>query len=248
MVRYLWSRVMLKSFSTLVLLLGVSLPAGVQRASVAKTGPVTFAILVTDAAGAPVTDVRVSVTGPVQRSARTEGGRLVFENLPSGEYQFKFEKAGFVPVDQTVTGRGTKPISVNVTMDAIPEPPKPVAPVTPIKARAADAKLVVLDMPAFVEKNYVGKSTDRTTPMACAAGGSSTLIQINVAITEHTHPDADEFIYVIAGQGSARMGERVEPIGPGVYMMIPRRTPHAFAVGNKKPLVFVSTLAGEKCM
>jgi mannose-6-phosphate isomerase-like protein (cupin superfamily) len=103
-------------------------------------------------------------------------------------------------------------------------------------------------MPAYIEKNSVGKSTDKTTPMACAVGGSSTLIQINVAITEHTHTDADEFIYVIRGEGSARMGDRIEPLGPAVFMMIPRGVPHAFAVSGKKPLVFISTRAGDKCM
>ena len=240
---------MLKRFPAIMLLLGVcSLPVAAQR-GVARTGPVTFAIMVKDAAGAPVTDVKVTVAGPAQRNARTEGGRLVFENLPTGDYTFRFEKTGYVPVEQQVTGRGSKPIPVEVKLEAVPAPPppKPVAPPLPTVAPPSDAKLVVLDMPAFVEKNYVGRSADKTTPMACAAGGSSTLIQINVAITEHTHPDADEFIYVIAGQGSARMGDRVEPLGPGVFMMIPRNVAHAFAV-SKKPLVFVSTRAGDKCM
>jgi len=240
---------MLKRFPAVMLLLGVcSFPLAAQRGAV-RTGPVTFAIMVKDAAGAPITDVRVTVTGPAQRNARTEGGRLVFESLPTGDYTFRFEKAGYVPVEQQVTGRGAKPIPVEVTLEAVPPPPKPVAPPVPKIPPPSDVRLVVLDMPAFVEKNYVGKSTDKTTPMACAIGGSSTLIQINVAITEHTHPDADEFIYVIAGQGSARMGDRVEPLGPGVFMMIPRNVAHAFAVaGKKQPLVFVSTRAGDKCM
>jgi mannose-6-phosphate isomerase-like protein (cupin superfamily) len=235
-----------KFFVAVALLLGVSLvPLAAQRGA-ARSGPVTFAVMVTDSSGAPITDVRVSLIGPVQRSARTEGGRIVFENVPAGDYRIRFERPGFVAVEQQVTGRGAKPIPVNVTLAAEVPPPKPVAPLAPLKERS-DAKLVVLDMPAFIEKNYIGKAPDRTTPMACATGGSSTLIQINVAIVEHTHPDSDEFIYVIAGQGSARMGERVEPLGPGVFMMIPRGVPHAFAVGSKKPLVFVSTRAGDKC-
>lgn len=238
---------MLKRLPAVILLLGVwSFPIAAQRGA-ARTGPVTFAVMVKDAAGAPITDVRVAVTGPVQRNSRTEGGRIVFENLPAGDYTFRFEKNGYVPVEQRVTGRGAKPIPVEVTLEAVPPPPKPIAPV-PVIVPRNDAKLVVLDMPAFIEKNYVGRSADKTTPMACATGGSSTLIQINVAITEHTHTDADEFIYVIAGQGSARMGDRVEPLGPGVFMMIPRGVAHAFAVGSKKPLVFVSTRAGDKCM
>jgi len=243
------SRLMLKRICAAVFLFVLcALPLAAQRSAPPRSGPVTFAIVVKDAAGAPLTDVRVSLTGPVQRNARTEGGRIVFENVPSGEYQFHFEKPGYVPADQTVTGRGAKPIPVEVSMTAVVPPPKPVAPLKPTAPAAADAKLVVLDMPAYIERNYVGKAPDRTIEMACAAGGSATLIQVNVAVVEHTHGDADEFIYVIAGQGSARMGDRIESLGPGVFMLIPRGTPHAFAVSGKKPLVFVSTRAGDKCM
>jgi mannose-6-phosphate isomerase-like protein (cupin superfamily) len=102
-------------------------------------------------------------------------------------------------------------------------------------------------MPAFVEKNFVGKASGKTTQMACAAGGSTTLIQVNEAIAEHVHADADEFIYVLAGEGTLKLGERVEPLGSGVFLMIPRGTAHAFAIGKKKPLVMFSTRAGEKC-
>src|SRR6476620_800972 len=105
---------MLKRFPAVMLLLGVcSFPLAAQRGAV-RTGPVTFAIMVKDAAGAPITDVRVAVTGPAQRNSRTEGGRLVFESLPTGDYTFRFEKAGYVPVEQQVTGRGAKPIPVEV--------------------------------------------------------------------------------------------------------------------------------------
>ena len=240
---------MLKRSLAVCFLLGASiLPLTAQRSSAARSGPVTFAIMVRDAAGAPVTDVKVTVTGPIQRNARTEGGRIVFENVPTGDYTFRFERSGFVPVEQQVTGRGTKPIPVEVTLEAVPPPPKPVPPVPKVAAPPVDAKIVVLDMPAYIEKNYVGRSADKTTPMSCATGGSSTLIQINVAITEHTHPDADEFVYVISGQGSVRMGDRVEPLAAGVFMMVPRGVAHAFAVGNKKPLVFISIRAGDKCM
>jgi mannose-6-phosphate isomerase-like protein (cupin superfamily) len=205
--------------------------------------------MVTDPSGAPVTDVRVTMTGPIGRTGRTEGGRLVFEDLPTGEYQFKFEKPGFDPVDQTTTGRGSKPIPVNVTMKPLPAPPppKPVEPAPPPPTNHNDAKFVVLDMPAFVEKNYVGRAGGKTTQMACGAGGNATLIQVNEPIAEHVHADADEFVYVLAGEGTLKLGERSESLGSGVFLMIPRGTAHAFAIGKKKPLVFVSTRAGERC-
>jgi mannose-6-phosphate isomerase-like protein (cupin superfamily) len=214
----------------------------------AQAGRVTFAVAVTDSSGAPISDVKVTMTGASQRTSRTERGRLVFENLPAGSYHFRFEKDGFVPLERDVTGRGSAPISVKVALTTAGPPPRPIAPVDALPPlAAASAAPVVLDMPAFIEKNYVGRANGKITPLACAAGGSSTLVQINDGIGTHTHADADEFIYVIAGQGSANMGDRHEMLGPGVYLLIPRGVAHGFTTGPKKPLVMISTRAGEKC-
>jgi mannose-6-phosphate isomerase-like protein (cupin superfamily) len=224
---------------------------GTTPARGATTGRVTFAIAVTDPAGAPLPDVKVTMTGATERASRTEGGRIVFENLPAGNYRFRFDKEGFVPFERELTARGTAPIDVKVTLTPAPAPPaRPPAPIAPPPAAApprVDAKLVVLDMPAFIEKYYVKRAAGTMTPLACSTGGASTLIQINDPIATHVHEDADEFVYVIAGQGSANMGERHEALGPGVYMMIPRGTAHGFTTGAKKPLVMISTRAGERC-
>jgi mannose-6-phosphate isomerase-like protein (cupin superfamily) len=233
----------------ILLVLLVSGPASAQRRGAPTTGPVTFAINVTDPSGAPVPDVRVTVTGVVTRTSRTERGRTVFENLPSGQYTLKFEKPGFVTVEKEVTGRGAKPIDVAVTLEREPEPePKPVEkPLPPPPPPAADVKIAVLDMPAFIEKNYIGRAAGKTTPMGCAPGGSSTLLQMNEPLAQHTHDDADEFIYVIAGQGMAKLSGREESLGPAVFLMIPRGMPHTVTAGPKKPLVMMSVLAGDKC-
>lgn len=234
----------------ILLALLVSGPAAAQRRGAAPTtGPVTFAINVTDPSGAPVPDVRVTLTGVVTRTTRTERGRTVFENLPSGQYTLKFEKPGYITVDKDVTGRGAKPIDVSVTMEREPEPePKPIEkPLPPPPAPAADLKMAVLDMPAFIEKNYIGRAAGKTTPMGCAPGGSSTLLQMNEPLAQHTHDDADEFIYVIAGQGVAKLSGREESLGPAVFLMIPRGMPHTVTTGPKKPLVMMSVLAGDRC-
>ena len=85
-----------------------------------------------------------------------------------------------------------------------------------------DAKVVAIDMLAFIEKNYIRRAAGKTTPVACATGGDATLLQLNEPMAEHAHDDADEFFYVIAGQGAVRLGERVEALGPGVFILIPR--------------------------
>lgn len=231
----------------LVMFMAAALPAGAQRRG-AGGGTVTFAVLVSDPSGAAIPDVKVVLTGPAERSVRTEGGRAVFEGLPAGAYRFRFDRDGFVPLERELTGRAGAPVDVKVTLTPAPRPPPPPPP-EPVALPApppVDAKMVVLDMPAYIERNYVGKTAGKTTLMGCSTGGTATLVQINDPLAEHTHPDADEFLYVIAGQGSAKLAGRVEPLGPAVFMMIPRGMPHSLTA-TKKPLVLISTRAGENC-
>ena len=237
------------SILLLSLLAVSSAPLGAQRGA-ARGGNVTFAVLVSDPAGTPIPEVKVILTGAAERTSRTEAGRIVFEGLPAGTYRFRFEKDGFVPFEKELAARGSTPIDVKVTLTPVPpaaKPVEPVAPPPPAPPPPSDAQPVVLDMPAFIEKNYVGRAAGKTTPLGCSSHGSATLIQINDPIADHAHADADEYIYVIAGQGVAKLGTREESLGPGVYLLIPRGLAHAFTTGPKKPLVMISIRAGDMC-
>lgn len=212
----------------------------------ATTGPVTFAIQVTDTKGAPLGGVAVSVDGPVTRRATTEAGRIAFENMPTGTYHFTFERDGYYVSEKNVVGRGRAPIDVKVAMMPRIRPVPGLAPVAQPPA-AAPGKPVALDLPAFIEKNYVGRASGKILPIACSAGGSSTLIQINDPLSEHTHADADEFLYVIAGAGTARVTGQEEPLTAGMFLLVPRRAAHSFRPSGKGPLVMLSMRAGEPC-
>lgn len=237
---------MRKSLMAAVLLLTMAIPVAAQRRG-GGGGAVTFAVTVSDPSGAPIPGVMITLTGAAERKTRTEGGRAVFEGLPSGSYRFRFDKDGFISLERELTGRGAAPIEVKATLSVVPSPPaQPVPSASPTPEPLVNAKLVVLDMPAFIEKYYVGKAAGKVMPMACATGGAATLVQINEPVAEHAHADADEFVYVIAGQGQASLAGKQEPLGPAVFMMIPRGTPHTFTA-TKKPLVLVSTRAGERC-
>jgi mannose-6-phosphate isomerase-like protein (cupin superfamily) len=213
-----------------------------------RTGPVTFAIVVTDPAGAPIGGVSVKVEGPAKREAITEAGRIALENLPTGAYHFTFERDGFYVSEKDVNARGRAPIDVKVTMTPRPKPVPALRPAPPPdEPPPAASGPVILDLPSVIEKNYVGRAAGKTLSLACSAGGTSTLIQINQPIAEHTHADADEFIYVIAGEGTAHLGRRDERLRAGFLLVVPRRAPHSFSVNSKSPLVMLSTRAGEKC-
>lgn len=215
--------------------------AGGNRASA------TLAVTVADPTGAPIGNVLVTVEGADKRSARTEGGRIAFENLKAGAYRLRFEREGFVTLERELSARGGAPTDVKVTLTPMPPPPPPPAPVTPVAPSTVNAKPVSMDLPSFIEKNYIGREPSKTSPLACATSGNATLIQVKEQLPPHAHDEADEFLYVIAGEGTARIAERTEPLRAGMFVMVPRAVAHSVTVTGRRPLVIMSTRAGEGC-
>jgi hypothetical protein len=228
---------------TAVLLAFSAIDASAQRRGRATA---TLAVVVSDAAGAPVRDVLVTVEGPAAKSARTEGGRIVFEELPPGAYRLRFEHDGYVPLERELTARAGAPTDVKVTLTPMPKAPEPPPPPPPV-APAVDAKPVALDLPAFIEQNYIGRGAGRTMPLACASGGTATLIQLNEPLADRTHADADEFLYIVAGEGTLRLKGRDERLHAGVFMLVPRGFTHTLLATGRSPLVVLSMRAGQPC-
>lgn len=225
-----------------------------QRRATAKkpAAPVTFAILVTDPEGAQVPSVLVTVEGPATRTTRTEGGRIALENLPAGDYRLRFEKAGFVTLERELTARGGAPIDVKVTLrpSAEAEEPAPAAataPVAPDPSAPSTATPALIDVPAAIEREFVGRSPERRTSLACGDQGSATLIQLNDPMPPHAHDDADEFVYVVAGEGTATVGGTSQRLRAGVLLFIPRGTPHGLTRSGRNPLIVLATRAGDGC-
>lgn len=227
----------------------VGLEAQAQRKSGGTGGTATFAVLVTDPAGTPLGGVRVTVQGPAERSATTERGLIAFENLPSGTYRLRFERRDFVTLEREVMGRGGAPIDVKVTLTPAPPPPEPPPPPVPTLPPTSSVKVdpVTIDISTFIEKNFVGRAAGKTSPLACSGGGAASLIQVRDPLAEHTHAEADEYLYVVAGAGSARIGGRETPLQTGVFVLIPRGVAHGFTEQGRTPLVLLSVKAGDRC-
>jgi len=238
--------------ATAVSVSGQSAPGAAQTGQRRGSGggSATLAIVVSDPSGAPVSHVLVTLEGPASRSARTEGGRIALENLPSGNYRLRFEREGFLTLERELTARGGAPIDVKVTLKPAPEPPPAPAPrpvpVAPGPA-AVNAKLVVLDLPAVAEKEFIGRAPGKTTPLACGGASTSTLIQVKQPLAEHAHGNADEVLYVMGGEGTAELSGRVEKLMAGAFLFIPRGLPHTIKQSGRNPLILISTRAGEPC-
>lgn len=220
-----------------------------RRTTKKPAANVTFAILVTDPDGAQIPRTHVTVEGPASRTIRTEGGRIALENLPAGDYRLRFEKEGFVTLERELTARGGPPIEVNVTLRptaAGKETSPELAPAPDAPAPSA-ATPAVFDVPAAIEREYVGRAPERSTPLACGEQGSTTLIQLNAPMAPHAHAGADEFVYVVAGEGTATVDGVPQRLRAGVLLFIPRGTPHGVTRSGRNPLIVLATRAGEGC-
>jgi hypothetical protein len=211
-------------------------------------GLATLAITVTDPSGTPLSGVKVIVEGASSRQTRTERGRIAIEDLPSGSYKLRFELEGFTPLERELTARAGKPIDVKVTLTPAPKPEAPPAPPPPAP-RPATLKVdsFSIDIPAFLDKNFVGRSAGKSSPLTCATGGTALLLQVREPLAEHSHDDADEFAYVVAGEGTGRVGGTEHRLQAGVLVMVPRGMAHSFTARGRNPLILMSVNAGQAC-
>ena len=210
----------------------------------------TFAVAVSDPDGKPIPDVLVTVEGGTSRTVRTEGGRIALENLPAGNYRLRFEREGFLTLERELAARAGAPIDVKVTLKPLPPPPPaPVAPPPapePMRPKIHSTPAVI-DVPALIERNWVGRNPSKTSQVSCGSDGLSEVIQMTQALMPHDHADSDETFYVVAGEGSALIGESSHRLRAGVFLFVPRGTRHGLSPSGKNPLIVLSTRPGERC-
>jgi hypothetical protein len=211
-------------------------------------GLATLAITVTDPTGTPLTGVRVTLEGPASRQTRTERGRIAFEELPVGTYRLRFDHDEYLSFEREVVARAGAPIDVKVTLTPAPKPPPPPPePAKPAPPPVLNVSPAAIDVPDFLEKNYVGRAVGKVSPLTCATAGSAVLLQMREPLEEHAHDDSDEFAYVIAGEGTARIAGADHRLQAGMLLMVPRTVRHGFTARGRNPLVVISIKAGLPC-
>jgi mannose-6-phosphate isomerase-like protein (cupin superfamily) len=102
-------------------------------------------------------------------------------------------------------------------------------------------------MTAFIEKNYIRRGESKVSQLTCTTGGPALLLQVKEGIADSARPDADEFLYVIAGEGIARVAGHDQPLRAGTFMMVPRGVARTLAAAGRSPLMLLAVRAGEKC-
>jgi mannose-6-phosphate isomerase-like protein (cupin superfamily) len=238
---------------TLAVVTSVSLSAQ-TAASRAAAKPSAIAIQVTDTVGAPLADAAVTITGPVAREGVTAAdGSLRVTNMRPGTYRLRFVREGAVTLERDITLRAGESPTVDVALSPAPVAPSaPVAPVAPAAPPTAalgppgDPKVTAV--PLFLEKNFIGGREGRKDSLlGCTPTGTATLHQLRDTWLGHTHNDAEEWIYVVAGEGALRIGETNQRLQAGTFSLVPHTVPHALIPQGRNPLIVISVLSGPRC-
>ena len=221
------------------------------RAAAAR--PATLVIQVTDGLGRPLADTQVTTTGAVAREGATAAdGSLRFTNVRAGSYRLKFAHEGWITLERDVTARSGETLTVDVTLNPAPPPPKPVvvekpAPAAPpVLPPSGDPK--VTPVPLFLERNFIGGREGRKdSSLGCTPTATATLHQLREAWLNHAHDDADEWIYIVAGEGTLRIGTSEQKVQAGTFGLVPHGMTHALVPQGRNPLILTSVLSGPAC-
>jgi hypothetical protein len=213
-------------------------------------------VLVTDRQGDPLADVEVGATGPAERDGTTDAaGNVAFHNLGAGTYRLRFEHPAFVTFEKEVSMQAGRALRTSAALSPVPAPPsppeqEPAAPPAPPTLQLpppGSQPPTSLSIPDVFEKNYVGGNPSRVSAVGCAGVVTATLIQLREPLAEHTHADADEALYVVAGEGTERVAGIDVPLTAGTLAMVPRGTTHTITRRGSRPLVLLSLLSGPPC-
>jgi len=231
--------------------LDASRPAAQARQGGA--GRLTITVLVTSMDGKPLPEVWVKASGPVDREGATDpSGTVTFANVTAGAYRLRFEHEKFITLERDVTLVAGRPLKTTVALNAAPPPPPPPKveapppPVTPPGPSGSYPPMSV-DIPDLFEKNFIGSAPVKRSPIGCTESSTSTLMQLREPLADHAHADADELIYVVAGEGTHKVAGREHPLSGGVFAIVPRGITHGIVRRGRQPLVIISTLSGQPC-
>jgi mannose-6-phosphate isomerase-like protein (cupin superfamily) len=226
-------------------------PAAPRPAAAGR--PATLAIQVTDGLGVPLADTQVATAGPVSREGTTgPDGSIRFTNVRPGTYRLKFTREGSITFEREVTVRAGETSTTDVALNPAPPPPKPVVVETPAPATppplppSGDPK--VTPVPQFLERNFIGgREARKDSSLGCTPTATATLHQLRDSWLSHSHDDADEWIYVVAGEGTIRIGSSEQRLQAGTFGLVPHGMAHALIPQGRNPLIVTSVLSGPAC-
>jgi mannose-6-phosphate isomerase-like protein (cupin superfamily) len=228
-------------------------PATAPRRAAPATTRGGIAITATSPQGATLPDVRVSLSGPTERTDQTDAsGQLTVPSLLTGTYRVRFEGEKVTTFEKEVTVQTGKVTAVDVMLNPAPEPKVVTAPAPPAAKPDAPAEgppgqPLTLGVVTLLEKEFVGKQPRRESLLACSGNERTTMIQLNESLPQRLYETADAVYYVLGGEGMIQMNGKDSKLATYDFASVPRGTSHSFTRRGNRALVLLAVLSGEAC-
>ena len=144
-----------------------------------------------------------------------------------------FTSRGDLVFEQVVSTQTGAQVALAINVGARPAP------------ASAGYQPQVIDIPGFIEKNFVGSAPSLRSEIACTASSTASLLQLREPLADHAHQDADEML--LAGDGTHRIGEKEARLVAGTLVTGPRGTSHSIARTGTRPIIVISMLSDAPC-
>jgi hypothetical protein len=239
--------------ATIPLLLALPLAVAAQQRArpAAQAAPTMVTVTATDLSGAPLAEVRVNLTGSLDRSGSTQrDGTVKFDGLRPGVYRLRFSREDLITMEKEIEIRAGQPAPTPsiALAPAPPAPPPPPPPEAPKPAAVPPGKPLTLSVLDLIERNLITNSQPQKVSSVGCNGVANTLVwQIREPWTDRQHDAAEAQIYVVAGEGTLRLENRDTPLAAGSFASVPRGTSYSLTRRGRNPLIILATLAGEPC-
>ena len=218
--------------------------------------PGSLALTVTSEKGEVLSGAAVAVHGAVDRmGASGMDGVVTLLNMPAGTYRCRITRDGFFTLEKEITIKtGARTTAESVLTAAPPPPPPPPAPVAaapvepkPVPAAGPVGTSRVLSLPDLVDQMLRDSGPIVEREIGCSGVSASRLILARENIASHRHAEADEMLYLVAGEATLTVADKDQSITAGWFGLVPRGTAHTLARRGRNPMVVLSVQTGQPC-
>jgi mannose-6-phosphate isomerase-like protein (cupin superfamily) len=248
--------VTIKTTLAIALFLIAAATPNARQAAATTSKPGSLALTIAGENGVPLSGANVRLSGATNDRAGTSGadGLVTLVNLPPGTYRARITRDGYVTLEKEVTIRAGSRLATEAVVTAAPPPPAPPPPPQAPPAPAASSSLKpgspsyssIIDLVAQMEKAL------RDTPtvereLGCSGASASRLIMTRENITMHSHADADEMLYIVAGEATLSVADKDQGVQAAWFSVVPRGMSHSLTRRGRNPLLVLSVRSGPAC-
>jgi mannose-6-phosphate isomerase-like protein (cupin superfamily) len=223
-------------------------------ASITTSKPGVLELSATTMVGMTIPNATVRAEGPTTRMGTTgPDGRIVFDNMPAGTYRVRIERESFITLEKEIAvwAGGRTPaqavLSAGMSTPASPPPSAPAPTPTVAAPVLKPGEPRILSLTDIAEQLLRETDPIAERALGCSGATSSRLIRVRESVASHTHADADELLYIVAGDATLKLGDKEQNISPGWFSMVPRGMAHTITRRGRNPILILSSMSGPAC-